>query len=474
MTARGKGPGLLMRSAAVVAVWLAIGQFAQAQNICATGASPDNPLVARTPVEPGAGGIGGTGVSSGPAKVAGNGGGEGGIGGTGILASGPDPARIGTGQGGIGGTGIVGVITGFASICVNGVEVHFDAATPVSDAGELVSLRELAVGQLVSVSAAGSGSQVRARQIALIHTAVGPLAAVDARTGEFRVLGQSGRALAPGSLTNLVAGDWVRVGGQRLAGGVIAATRVERVPPQPRAQLNGVVGRMDGDTVSVGDALVRFDRQAMPAGLAWGMEITVTGQWDGRDFLAQQAILEPTRKGLGSVTQVVFEGYVHALGDRQLSLGLGDLTLSPGAQVVGAFAGKLAIDQRVQVTGRLGVDQRVTVDRVVIGEGPADGGRTGAPGASRGKSGRSGREARDDDDRSDRSGRSPRQQETSGESNRSSGSGDRDGSGGSNDSGSSSSSGGSGDSGGSDRSGGSDKSGESGSGEKGEGSDRGK
>ena len=460
-----------LRAVAAVAVLLALGQVAQAQNICATGASPHNPLLMSARAEPGTGGIGGTGISAGRAGVGGSGGDEGGIGGTGILARRPDPARVGSGQGGIGGTGIVGVITGFASICVNGVEVHFDAATPVSDAGVPVSGRELAVGQLVSVSATGSGPQVRARQIALVHSAVGPLAAVDPRSGEFRVLGQNARALAPGILTNLIAGDWVRVSGQRLADGVIAATRVQRVPPQPRALLNGVVGRVDGQTITVGDAIVRFDRQTLPPGLASGLEVTVSGQWDGRSLLAQQAISEPTRRGLGRVDQVVLEGYVHMLGDRRISLGLGDLALSPGAQVLGAFGGKLAIDQHVLVQGRLGSDQRVTVDRIVIREGPSDAGGAKAPGVSPSRSGRSKGEALDDDGRSRRIDGSQQRRESEQGSNRSGRTGERGDSGGSGGSGSSGDSSTSGSSGGSGDSSGS---GSSGSGGGGEGSGRGK
>lgn len=49
-----------------------------------------------------------------------------GIGGTGISA---DSGIGGTGQQaqeGIGGTGIIGVITGFASVCVNGLEILYD------------------------------------------------------------------------------------------------------------------------------------------------------------------------------------------------------------------------------------------------------------------------------------------------------------------------------------------------------------
>ena len=66
-----------------------------------------------------------------------------GIGGTGAASKGPqwsDRGIGGTGGAsqptrsadrGIGGTGIIGIITGFASVCLDGVEVHLDAVTPV-------------------------------------------------------------------------------------------------------------------------------------------------------------------------------------------------------------------------------------------------------------------------------------------------------------------------------------------------------
>jgi hypothetical protein len=53
-----------------------------------------------------------------------------GIGGTGI-----DDNAIQTADRGIGGTGIVGVITGFSSVCVDGLEVSYGSTTTVSMAG---------------------------------------------------------------------------------------------------------------------------------------------------------------------------------------------------------------------------------------------------------------------------------------------------------------------------------------------------
>lgn len=414
---------------------LALGLPAQAQNLCATQASPVNPVAAAPS------GVGGQARND-----------TGGIGGTGAVAGRPGLGGTGISEGGIGGTGIVGVITGFASICVNGVEVHFDAGTPVSDNGQPGSARQLAVGQVVAVRAAGAGAEVSARNIAVIHAAVGPLEAPDAATGAFRILGQTARALNPDDLSGLKAGDWVRVSGHRLAQGEIAASRIEPIAAQPQAQLNGAVGNIDADSLMVNGTRVRFGAEPLPAGLAPGREVLVSGSWDGSTLQAERVQLDPTRDGLGRVERVVFEGYVQALGERELSLGLvGPLTLSPDMQIVGGSAAELAVNQRVQVSGRVGADQRVTVERLEFSKDGA--------GSDRGGSSRSGRSG--PQRRSDSSG-GKGSSDDSGSSGKSGSSGDSGSSGRSGSSGDSGSSGGSGGSGGSGSGGGS--SGSSGSG----------
>ncbi|MBS0423316.1 MAG: hypothetical protein JSR71_02575 [Proteobacteria bacterium] len=62
---------------------------------------------------------------------------------------------------GIGGTDIIGTITGFASICVNGIEIHYDKHTAISVDGRGATLGELAVGQVIAVRAFGAGGNSR-------------------------------------------------------------------------------------------------------------------------------------------------------------------------------------------------------------------------------------------------------------------------------------------------------------------------
>lgn len=355
-------------------VWLLLalvaGLDANAQNVCATGAALlVNPIAATVPSATGTGGIGGTGaVAAAPAADI-------------------DP-------GGIGGTGIVGVITGFASICVNGIEVHFSADTPVSNGGAPASAAQLAVGQLVAVHASGTGGALSAREIAMIDTALGPLSAVNAATGEFSLLGQKARALDPSMLAQLRTGDWVRVSGQRLAQGEIAASRIEHVHAQAQVQLTGTIDRLTGDSVVVAGAEVRLSPGVLAAGLAVGREITVSGVWDGRMLDAQRVLVEPTLQGLGTAGHVVLQGYVHAVAPHQIDLGLGVLNLTAQTELPGGTVSGIGVNQRVQVTGRIGADRQITVERVEISAARGDGGRGSARSDSRGGKG-SGERARE-------------------------------------------------------------------------------
>ena len=351
-----------------------------AANVCATQASL---------VNPGAGGLGGTGLQAGMSADPGGTGGiggtgqqaglPGGIGGTGAVAAAP---RFG--EGGIGGTGIVGVISGFASICVNGIEVSYDASTPVWDNGRSGSARQLAVGQVVAVTAAGSGLQTTARGIATVHAAVGPLDAVDASTGELQVMGQKAVALEPADLAGLRLGDWIRVSGYRRVGGDLAASRVEPWNTQgpASAEVRGPASRVRDQRLQVGGTPVDLSGLALATLPVPGQEVWVSGIWRAGVLQARQFAVEPTRTGLGRVNRVVLEGYIHQVDERSLSLGEELLLLGTRVKVSGGLATELAVDKRVQLSGTVGADQRITIDSVIFrGGGGRDGGSSSGKGS---------------------------------------------------------------------------------------------
>jgi hypothetical protein len=300
--------------------------------------------------------------------------GPGGIGGTGVQTARPGLGGTGVSGDGIGGTGIVGVITGFGSICVNGLEVEFDSGTPLSDNGNPAPLAQLAVGQIVAINAKSEGESIVARRIAVMHAAVGPIGAIDHDTGDFKVLGQTAHALRPADLSGLQVGNWVRVSGHRLALGEIAASRVEAIPAQQEAQLVGTVGAMDANSWTLEGTPVQPDKRWAHADVSPGTEVLVSGVWNGASLRATRVQPNPTRSNLGTVRQVVAEGYIHGIGLRDINLGHTTMVLDPHATLVGGTAAQLVVNQRVQVSGQVGLDQRITVDRI---EFRGTGGRSG-------------------------------------------------------------------------------------------------
>lgn len=168
---------------------------------------------------------------------------ERGIGGTGGVAPQPVPAT-GPAPGGssptprpsdrgIGGTGVVGVITGFGSVCVDGLEVVLDQQTSVAIDGAPAPTTVLRAGQLVSFVAADAVQAPRTASLAVRHEVVGPVQAVG--TGSLVVVGQ--RVLVQQDTrgdTRPSLGAWVAVSGLRDASDAVVATRLDAgVPDRP-------------------------------------------------------------------------------------------------------------------------------------------------------------------------------------------------------------------------------------------------
>ncbi|MFA6489038.1 MAG: DUF5666 domain-containing protein, partial [Sideroxydans sp.] len=124
------------------------------------------------------GGIGGTGAPLAISALEN----EGGIGGTGAQA-----------KGGIGGTGIVGTITGFASVCINGLEVNYDDATRVSSNGQAAGIEKLAIGQVIAIDAMDAKNGMLAREIEILNAVEGPVTGLKVEGGLVEVMGQQVR-----------------------------------------------------------------------------------------------------------------------------------------------------------------------------------------------------------------------------------------------------------------------------------------
>ncbi len=321
---------LLSRAIGIVVLVSAFAVEGLAENTCAGKASLDNPQASTHSSTGGTiaqSGIGGTGIQ------------DGGIGGTGNT------------QGGIGGTGIVGIITGFSSICVNGVKIHYNPETPVTIDGRPSTTADLAVGQMAAIRADGAGNEVTARNIAIIHAVVGPVDLISPETGKIQVLDQVIQIHEQSGLENLQIDDWVQVSGHRLSDGTIVASRIEPSQPLAEARINGHVTQIDTDGFIVGGTRIEFDEQVNPSDITLGTEISASGQWNNESLQAQHIQVSPTDQILDRVERVVIEGYVQPINDSEFSLGRQTFKLESDLQILDIIGNDVDQDQLIQASG---------------------------------------------------------------------------------------------------------------------------
>ncbi len=228
-----------------------------------------------------------------------------GIGGTGAPA-------VQVADRGIGGTGIIGVITGFASVCVAGEEVALPDTVPARIDGQPASLDDLRAGQVVTLEAAGPADALQAQSITVRHMVIGPVQAVG--QGTMTVAGQPvSLAQATGSATTAQTGDWVAVSGLRQPDGTILATRIDPAPHGP-VLVRGELQRLGG-AARIGALTVM-----LPPGadLPGGFTVTVTGRLQGAVLVADSATRDvaadsPSRYFGPDVTSFVVESYVSVM-----------------------------------------------------------------------------------------------------------------------------------------------------------------
>ncbi len=223
----------------------------------------------------GTGGIGGTGE---PMRLA-----ERGIGGTGLRPDdlkGPtrgvrpteilQPTEIAQRT-----TGIVGVITGFASICVDGLDIAVDHTVPIDIEGKPGDPNALRAGQVVAIEATGPTGALRAKGIAVRHEVAGPIERLEVGANTMIVAGQ--RVSVPNTAWGagrFGLGDQVIVSGLRRPDGGILATRLDR----GSADVVSVRGQVstEGGTLRIGAMTLQA-----PVGmnLAAGQFVSVTGAY---------------------------------------------------------------------------------------------------------------------------------------------------------------------------------------------------
>jgi hypothetical protein len=257
-----------------------------------------------------------------------------GIGGTGA----PDRAKVV--DRGIGGTGIVGVVTGFASVCVDGLEVRLDKSVPVSINGTAATAGQLRVGQLVVMDArlpaTATDPAAQARTVAVRYEVSGPIEAIDVHADILTIAGQKVMILPSTWVAGRFAlGAWTAVSGLREPGGTIVASRLDRA----RSGALVVRGRIvrDHDITRVGGLILRGPAVGV---VKAGTFVSLTGTYGDKiaDVMAIAAdpLLEDPVGYFGrSSNQVVLQAFVRT-GQGSVSLATGQtFRAEPAVQGIG-------------------------------------------------------------------------------------------------------------------------------------------
>jgi hypothetical protein len=310
----------------------------------------------------GGSGMGGTGAPS--SKNGGSG-----IGGTGA----PISKRNGSGIGGTGqktnnqATVIIGTITGFGSICVNGIEIHFDHSTPVQINGVTSNTDLLALGQVVSVTVSGAGNEVIAQDIQVMNVVAGPIAEIDPELNRVIVLGQQVQLLEKtqyssvnAGVTNLQKGDFIQVSGLRQADGEIVASRIDLTSNKDVVHISGVATNVTSTGFMIGG--MSIDSQGSPI-TKEGQEISVIGQIVAEKIVAKQ-ITAPT---IADNRRLNLEGFVttDVRDGGEVHIKIGHIAVEATEHIKNLLTA-LSLEQLVIIDGTMNTKHAVEVDHLFI------------------------------------------------------------------------------------------------------------
>ena len=230
---------------------------------------------------------------------------QGAIGGTGISSH----------EGGIGGTGIVGMITGFGSIFVNGLEVHYSKDLAITINGKAGQLKDLAVGQVVSLSSSVNESGLITKDIKLLNALEGPITK-SLKNGVIEVMGQNvyinqmTHFSAKDEPDNLKVGTLVQVSGYKNSNREVLASRIHVSKNLQEFSAIGHINlKSDGELTL--DGIKIEDRNRMLIDAKDDRELLVYGSWDGTKLAISQFEVSPGARVAEESTRIVVEGFVH-------------------------------------------------------------------------------------------------------------------------------------------------------------------
>lgn len=187
-------------------------------------------------------------------------------------------------------TQITGVITGFGSVFINGVEYETDSAEVSTDDNAGASETDLHVGMVITLNGEVNedGITGNASSIHYDEQLKGPLDSIDLIGNSLSVLGQTIffddlTSLDNVILIELIPGDFLEISGFFNADGNLYATRIEKETESTQLKVQGMVDMLDtvNKTFTLSSLTIDYSSAVfddfVEADLADGQEIRVKG-----------------------------------------------------------------------------------------------------------------------------------------------------------------------------------------------------
>ena len=187
-------------------------------------------------------------------------------------------------------TQITGVITGFGSVFINGVEYETDSAEVSTDDNAGASETDLHVGMVITLNGEVNedGITGNASSIHYDEQLKGPLDSIDLIGNSLSVLGQTIffddlTSLDNVILIELIPGDFLEISGFFNADGNLYATRIEKETESTQLKVQGMVEMLDtvNKTFTLSSLTIDYSSAVfddfVEADLADGQEIRVKG-----------------------------------------------------------------------------------------------------------------------------------------------------------------------------------------------------
>ena len=275
-----------------------------------------------------------------------------------------------------------GPISGFGSVIVNGVHYSTSGASITID-DQPGTESDLKVGQVVRIEATldASGTTGAAKRVAFEDDVEGPLQTIDRAASRLVVLGQAvqvsaatsfGDSIVPRGIDGLRIGDRLEVSGLANAGGVIAATRIERKSVVAGFEVKGVAAQVDtaARRLRVNQLLIDYSA-AQVSGFTGGQPangdlVEANGALNGSGILVATR-LERRNSTLPGTTsdKAELEGLVTRFASAaDFDVAGQRVTTTTSTQYEGGTAASIAIDAALEVTGAFDASGRIVAQKI--------------------------------------------------------------------------------------------------------------